>query len=443
MNKEDVLKKASQADVKYVRLCFTDIHGLIKNVEIPASKLEDALDNNVMIDGSSIDGFSRLQESDMYLHPDYDTFLVLSWENTEYGKVAMLICDVYMPNGQPFEGDPRFILKRNLKVMKEMGFGKFNIGLEPEFFLLKKDRDGNITLESNDHGGYFDLSPVDGAEHCRRDIVLELEKLGFNMEASHHEVAPGQHEINFEYDDAVEACDRLQMFKLVVKNVAKRHGLHATFMPKPKESVNGSGMHTNCSLTDQDGNNTFYDAEDKLGLSEICYHWIGGIMEHARGFTAITNPIVNSYKRLVPGYEAPCYNSWSDINRSTMIRIPASRGKQTRTEIRSVDSATNPYLAMSVILASGLDGIKNKIQCVDPVYINLYELDRESRESMGIKNLPENLKDAIKALRKDDIVQEALGKHTYQKFLDAKHDEWDRFRMSVTEWEIKTYLNNL
>lgn len=443
MNKEDVLLKAEKEGVKYIRLCFTDIHGLIKNIEIPVRKLEDALDNNVMIDGSSIDGFSRLQESDMYLFPDYDTFLILSWEDTDYGKVAMLICDVHMPDGKPFEGDPRFVLKRNLKKMREMGFGKFNIGLEPEFFLLKKNSNGDITMESNDTGGYFDLSPVDGAEHCRRDIVLELEKLKFNMEASHHEVAPGQHEINFEYDNVLEACDRLQMFKLAVKNVAKRHGLHATFMPKPLESVNGSGMHTNCSLTDKEGNNVFYDKDDKLGLSQVCYQWISGIMNHARAFTAITNPIVNSYKRLVPGYEAPCYNSWSDINRSTMIRIPAARGKQTRTEIRSVDSAANPYLAMSVILASGLDGIRKKETPVDPVYINLYEMDRESRESMGIENLPENLKDALKELSRDDIIKEALGKHVYTKFLAAKHDEWNRYRTSVSEWELRTYLKAL
>ena len=442
MNKEGLLKKADDANVKYIRLCFTDIHGMIKNVEIPVRKLKDALENEIMIDGSSIDGFTRLQESDMYLYPDLNTWLVHTWENSEYGNVASLICDVYTPNGKPFIGDPRYVLKRNLKKMKLMGFGKFNIGVEPEFFLFKK-HNGDITMDTNDAGGYFDLSPIDGAEDCRRDIVLELEKLGFNMEASHHEVAPGQHEINFEFEDALEACDKLQTFKLVVKNVAKRHGYHASFMPKPIANVNGSGMHTNCSLTTQEGENAFYDKDKPLALSDVCRYWIAGIMEHARGFTAITNPTVNSYKRLVPGYEAPCYVSWSDINRSTMIRIPASRGKQTRTEIRSVDPSANPYLAMSVILAAGLDGISKQVDPVDPVYINLYDLNRKSREKMGINNLPENLKDALKELQQDDVVVEALGEHVLEKFLAEKEEEWDRFRMSISEWELNTYLKAL
>ncbi|MFU8785831.1 MAG: type I glutamate--ammonia ligase, partial [Candidatus Izemoplasmataceae bacterium] len=395
MTKEQILKSAKEENVKYIRLIFTDIHGVIKNVEIPARSLEDALENKIMFDGSSIEGFVRIQEADMYLYPDPKTWLILSWENPVYGKVARLICDVYLPNGKPFEGDPRHVLKRNLERMRKLGFKSFNIGVEPEFFLFKLDSKGEVTLDFNDNGGYFDLAPVDGAEDCRRDIVLELEKLGFRMEASHHEVAPGQHEINFEFDDALEACDNLQTFKLVVKNVAKRHGLHATFMPKPIANINGSGMHTNCSLSDKDGNNVFFDPNEPLQLSKLAINWIAGIMKHARGFTAITNPTVNSYKRLIPGYEAPCYISWSDANRSAMIRIPAKRGRQTRTEIRSVDPSANPYLAMSVILASGLDGIENELNGVKPVYINLYELDRESRESMGIKNLPENLKDAL------------------------------------------------
>ncbi len=442
MDRKQVLESAKEANVKYIRLCFTDIHGLIKNVEIPVRKLEDALNNEIMIDGSSIEGFTRLQESDMYLYPDVKTWLIHTWENSVYGNVASLVCDVYTPDGKPFIGDPRYVLKQNLKKMKAMGFEKFNIGVEPEFFLFKKNN-GSITMEVNDTGGYFDLSPIDGAEDCRRDIVLELERLGFNMEASHHEVAPGQHEINFEFEDALEACDKLQTFKLVVKNVAKRHGYHASFMPKPLANVNGSGMHTNCSLSTKDGENAFYDKESSLGLSDVCRHWIAGIMEHARAFTAITNPTVNSYKRLVPGYEAPCYVSWSDINRSTMIRIPASRGRQTRTEIRSVDPSANPYLAMSVILASGLDGIARKLDPVDPVYINLYELNRESREEMGILNLPENLKDAMKALKKDEVIKEALGNHVLEKFFVEKEKEWDRFRMSITQWELDTYLKAL
>lgn len=438
--KDSILANAQEENVKYIRLCFTDIHGVIKNVEVPASKLEEALDNQIMFDGSSIDGFVRIQEADMYLYPDYNTWLISSWEQTTYGNVAMLICDIYLPTGEPFVGDPRGILKKNVKKMHNLGFKSFNVGLEPEFFLFKLDEKGNPTLEYNDNGSYFDLAPVDGAEDCRRDIVLELERIGFNMEASHHEVAPGQHEINFEYDNVIECSDNLQIFKLVVKNVAKRHGLHATFMPKPIAEVNGSGMHTNCSLVDQDGNNAFYDPKGEIELSDIARYWVAGIMKNARAFTAITNPTVNSYKRLVPGYEAPCYVSWSDANRSAMIRIPAKRGKATRTEIRSVDPSANPYLAMSAILASGLEGVENKLECTDRVYINLYELNRDEREAMGIENLPENLKDAIKALKRSSVIREALGEHVVEKFVAAKKKEWDDFRTSVSEWEVNKYL---
>ncbi len=439
-SKEDILRIAEEENVKYVRLCFTDINGVIKNVEIPVRILEGALDNEIMFDGSSIDGFVRIQEADMYLRPDYDTWLIHTWEQTTYGKVARLICDVYLPDGTPFAGDPRQVLKKNLEKMHKLGYSKFNIGLEPEFFLFKLDDKGQPTLEFNDDGGYFDLAPVDGAEDCRRDIVLELEKIGFNMEASHHEVAPGQHEINFEFENALEGCDKLQTFKLVVKNVAKRHGLHATFMPKPLSEINGSGMHTNCSLTDKDGNNAFADPKGEIGLSKTALYWIAGIMKNARAFTAVTNPTVNSYKRLIPGYEAPCYVSWSDANRSAMIRIPAKRGRATRTEIRSVDPSANPYLAMSAILASGLEGVEKKLECKERVYINLYELDRVEREALGIENLPENLKDALKELKRNDTVQEALGAHVVDKFVEAKTKEWDDFRTSVTEWEIKKYL---
>ena len=439
-SKEEILKNAVEENVKYIRLMFTDIHGVIKNVEIPARSLEDALNNEIMFDGSSIDGFVRIQEADMYLRPDLDSWLLLSWEQTTYGKVARLICDIYLPDGEPFTGDPRYVLKRNLRKMRKLGFKSFNIGVEPEFFLFKLDERGEPTLEYNDNGGYFDLAPLDGAEDCRRDIVLELEKIGFRMEASHHEVAPGQHEINFKFESALEACDSLQTFKLVVKNIAKRHGLHASFMPKPIAAVNGSGMHTNCSLTNQDGSNAFDDPSGEIGLSKIAFQWIAGIMENARAFTAITNPIVNSYKRLVPGYEAPCYISWSDANRSSMIRIPAKRGKATRTEIRSVDSSANPYLAMSAILASGLEGIEKEMECTEPVYLNLYKLSRKEREAMGIDNLPENLKDAIKELQSSEVIKEALGEHVVKRYVTSKQKEWDEFRKSVSDWEIKKYL---
>ena len=435
-----ILENARDENVKYVRLMFTDLMGTIKNVEVPVSQLETALDGKVMFDGSSIEGFVRIQEADMFLKPDFNSWLILSWEKTTYGKVARLICDVYKTDGTPFEGDPRTILRRNLAKMKDLEFSSFNVGVEPEFFLFKLDEKGEPTLEFNDRGGYFDLAPIDGAEDCRRDIVLELEKVGYEVEASHHEVAQGQHEINFKYANALELCDKLQTFKLIVKTIAKRHGLHATFMPKPIAKINGSGMHVNCSLFDNEGNNVFNDPNGELGLSEIARNWIAGIMKHARSFTAITNPSVNSYKRLIPGYEAPCYVSWSDANRSAMIRIPASRGVGTRTEIRSVDPSTNPYLALSVILSAGLDGVVNKLASVDPVYLNLYELSREQRESMGILNLPGTLKDAVKELKKSDFMKESLGQHAFEKFIQAKTKEWNDYRVAVHDWEIKRYL---
>ncbi|MDF2699078.1 MAG: glnA [Haloplasmataceae bacterium] len=442
-SREDIIRIVKEENVKYIRMCFTDINGVIKNVELPERQLVKALNGEIMFDGSSIEGFVRIQEADMFLKPDLDTFLIHHWEETTYGKVARFICDVYKTDGTPFPGDPRGNLKRITKRMENLGFSGFNIGVEPEFFLFKLDEKGKPTLEFNDLGGYFDLSPIDGAEDCRRDIVLELEKLGFKMEVSHHEVATGQHEINFQYANVLEACDNIQTFKLVVKNVAKRHGLHATFMPKPIASINGSGMHTNCSLTDVDGNNAFFDPNGALKLSDTCRKWIAGIMAHAIGFTAVTNPTVNSYKRLVPGYEAPSYVSWSDANRSAMIRIPASRGLSTRTEIRSVDPSANPYLAMAVILASGLDGIERNLEAVPPIYLNLYIMNNGERKSQGIVSLPESLKDAIIELGKDEVVKEALGEHIYEKFVEGKLLEWDSFRMYVTDWDIKTYLSVL
>ena len=440
MTKKQIFEDAKNNQVKYIRLCFTDIHGIIKNVEIPVEGLEEALDNNVMFDGSSIEGFARIEETDMYLYPDYNTWLVLPWENTAYGNVARLICDVHKGNGEPFEGDPRVNLKKNLAYMQSKGFAKLRIGVEPEFFLFQRDNDGEITLEFNDRGGYFDLGPVDAGEDCRRDIVFELQKLGFKMEASHHEVSPSQHEINFEFNDALEAADQLQTFKLVVRNVAKRHNLHATFMPKPIEGVNGSGMHMNCSIADEEGNNVFNDTSTEDGMSKIAKGWIGGILKHARGFTAITNPIVNSYKRLIPGFEAPTYISWSDSNRSVMIRIPIGRGKKTRTEVRSVDATANPYLAIAVILRSGLDGIESDLTNTEPIRMNLYAMDRKTREDMSIKNLPGNLKDALKELNNDTVVQEALGNHIYEKFLIVKESEWEDYRGRVSEWERDMYL---
>ncbi len=438
--KETILRIAKEENVRYIRLMFTDIMGTIKSVEIPVGQLETALDGKVMFDGSSIEGFVRIMEADMYLKPDYNTWLILSWEETSYGKVARLICDIYTPDGKPSSVDPRSNLKRIAKKMEKLGFSTFNIGFEPEFFLFKLDDSGEITMDVMDTGGYFDLSPIDGSEDCRRDIVLELERIGFTIEASHHEVAPGQNEINFEFSNVIEACDNVQTFKLVVKNIARRHGLHATFMPKPLPNINGSGMHTNCSLTDMNGKNAFYDSNDPQGLSLVCRQWLTGLLTHARSFCAITNPTVNSFKRLVPGYEAPCYVSWSEHNRSVMIRIPDTRGKTTRTEIRSVDTSANPYLAIAVILAAGLDGIENNLPLIDSVNENLFELTPEERAKLGVKNLPDNLKEAIDILKESKLMKEALGEHIFKKFIDLKSEEWDSFRKTVTKWEINRYM---
>jgi len=437
--KEDILRLAKEENVRYIRLQFTDLMGVIKNVEIPLSQLPKALDNKMMFDGSSIEGFVRIEESDMYLVPDLDTWVVFPW-GTEHGKVARLICDVYMPDGSPFEGDPRQILKRVLKEAEEMGFTAFNVGPEPEFFLFKLDEKGEPSLDLNDQGGYFDFAPLDLGENCRRDIVLTLEKMGFEIEASHHEVAPGQHEIDFKYANALQAADQILTFKLVVKTIARQHGLHATFMPKPLFGVNGSGMHAHQSLFRGD-ENAFYDESDELGLSETAKYYLAGILRHARGFAAITNPLVNSYKRLVPGYEAPCYVAWSAKNRSPLVRIPASRGLSTRIEVRNPDPAANPYLALAVMLKAGLDGIKNKLELPPAVDRNIYVMSEADREANGIESLPATLKEAIECLKNDPVICEALGEHALIHFIEAKEIEWDMFRTRVHEWEREQYMN--
>jgi glutamine synthetase len=436
--KDDIFRLANEENVKFIRLQFTDILGTIKNVEIPVSQLEKALSNKMMFDGSSIEGFVRIEESDMYLFPDLNTWVVFPW-TAEKGKVARLICDIHNADGTPFEGDPRNNLKRVLKEMEELGFTNFNLGPEPEFFLFKLDEKGEPTLELNDNGGYFDLAPTDLGENCRRDIVLELEEMGFEIEASHHEVAPGQHEIDFKYEDALTACDEIQTFKLVVKTIARKHGLHATFMPKPLFGVAGSGMHCNLSLF-KGGENAFFDQNADLQLSENARHFIAGILKHAPNFTAVTNPTVNSYKRLVPGYEAPCYVAWSAQNRSPLVRIPASRGLSTRVEVRSVDPAANPYMAMAVLLAAGLDGIKNKLTPPAPVDRNIYVMNKEERNEAGIVDLPPTLSLALDMLKQDEVLIKALGGHLFEHFIEAKEIEWDMFRTQVHPWEREQYL---
>ncbi|EEL86734.1 type I glutamate--ammonia ligase [Bacillus cereus] len=437
--KEDIFRLAEEENVKYVRLQFTDLLGVIKNVEIPVRQLTKALDNKMMFDGSSIEGFVRIEESDMYLYPDLDTWVIFPW-TAEKGKVARLICDIYNADGTPFDGDPRNNLKRVLKEMEALGFSDFNLGPEPEFFLFKVDEKGNPTLELNDNGGYFDLAPMDLGENCRRDIVLELEEMGFEIEASHHEVAPGQHEIDFKYASAIRSCDDIQTFKLVVKTIARKHGLHATFMPKPLYGVNGSGMHCNLSLF-KNGENVFFDQNGDLQLSDDARHFIAGILKHAPAFTAVANPTVNSYKRLVPGYEAPCYVAWSAQNRSPLVRIPASRGISTRVEVRSVDPAANPYLVMATLLAAGLDGIKNKLTPPAAVDRNIYVMTKEEREEAGIVDLPATLAQALVTLQSNEIVCGALGDHLLEHFIEAKEIEWDIFRTQVHQWERDQYMS--
>jgi glutamine synthetase len=435
--KEDILKISKAENVRFIRLQFTDLLGTVKNVEIPVSQLEKALDNKMMFDGSSIEGYVRIEESDMYLYPDYNTWVIFPWV-TE-GKVARLICDIYLPDGRPFPGDPRGILKKALKQAEELGYTAMNVGPEPEFFLFKTDEKGNPTTELNDQGGYFDLAPMDLGENCRREIVITLEEMGFEVEASHHEVAPGQHEIDFKYADAIKAADQIQTFKLVVKTIAREYGLHATFMPKPLFGMNGSGMHCHQSLFNG-SENMFNDESDKLGLSNTARQYMAGVLRHARSFAAITNPTVNSYKRLVPGYEAPVYVAWSASNRSPMVRVPASRGLSTRIEVRNPDPAANPYLALAVMLAAGLDGIKNKMQLPPPTDRNIYVMSEEEREEQGISSLPGDLKSALEELIRNDVICEALGDHALAHFYELKEIEWDIFRTQVHQWERDQYL---
>ena len=436
--KDDIFRMVEEEDVEFIRLQFTDIFGTLKNIAITSSQLEKALDNKCMFDGSSVEGFVRIEESDMYLYPDYDTFEIFPWR-PQQGKVARLICDVYTPDGKPFEGDPRWILKKTIKEANEMGY-RFDVGPECEFFLFHTDDNGLPTTLSHEKAGYFDLGPNDLGENIRRDMVLTLEDMGFEIEASHHEVAPAQHEIDFKYDEALKTADNIQTFKMTVKTIAKRHGLYATFMPKPKFGISGSGMHINMSLATEEGKNIFADENGKIGLSDDAYHFIAGIMKHARGMSAITNPLVNSYKRLVPGYEAPVYIAWSAKNRSPLIRIPASRGNGTRVELRNPDPTANPYLVLALCLAAGLDGIKNKIEVPKSVDCNIYEMTPGERRAAGIENMPADLKEAVDCLVADEFLCSVLGEHITTKYVEAKMKEWENYTTRVSQWEIDEYL---
>lgn len=437
-SKEDITRIVKEENVKFIRLQFTDMFGTFKNVDITDSQLEKTLNNEIMFDGSSIEGFVRIEESDMYLRPDLNTFMILPWGFNQ-GKIARFICDVYNPDGTPFEGDPRYVLKRALKEASDMGYAAFNVGPECEFFLFLTDEKGDATINTQDNAGYFDLAPVDLGESARRDMVMALQDMGFEIEASHHEVAPGQHEIDFKYADALTTADNIMTFKMVVKVIAQRHGLHATFMPKPIFGINGSGMHTNMSLFKRD-ENAFYDPNGELQLSQDAYYFIGGLIKHIREISAITNPLVNSYKRLVPDYEAPVYIAWSARNRSPLIRIPAKRGVGTRAELRSPDPSANPYLALAACLAAGLEGIKNKIQPPAPIDKNIFAMTKVERLKEGIANLPGSLEEAVKELENSILARKILGEHIFNTYVDAKHIEWDKYRTKVFQWELDEYL---
>ena len=439
--KQKILNIAETEDVEFIRLQFTDLFCTLKNVAITKSQLAKALDNKIMFDGSSIEGFARIEESDMYLYPDYNTFEILPFRPHQ-GKVARMICDVYKPDGTQLENDPRYILKKVIKEADDMGY-KFNVGPECEFFLFHIDDNGNPTTISHENASYFDLGPTDLGENARRDMVLNLEEMGFEVEASHHEVAPAQHEIDFKYGEALETADRIMTYKLTVKTIAKRHGLYASFMPKPKYGMCGSGMHINMSLWDKEGNNIFANADDKNGLSKEAYSFIAGLMEHMTAMTAITNPIVNSYKRLVPGYEAPTYIAWSATNRSPLIRVPASRGTGTRVELRCPDCACNPYLAIAVCLAAGLDGIKRGLTPKESVQKDIFTMTDSEREDAGITNLPKNLYEAVRHMRKSTFMKEVLGEEVFTKYVNAKEEEWMEYTSQVTDWEINRYLDRI
>ncbi|MBS7315396.1 MAG: type I glutamate--ammonia ligase [Clostridiaceae bacterium] len=436
-SKEDIIRLVKEQDIEFIRMQFTDIFGQLKNVAITKSQIEKAVNNQIMIDGSSIEGFVRIQESDQYLYPDLSSFQVLPWR-PQYGKVARFICDVYNPDGTPFVGDPRGVLQRVLKKAADMGYS-FNVGPECEFFLFQTDSEGKPTTQTNDEAGYFDLGPLDHGEGTRREICLALEAMGFEIEASHHEVAAGQHEIDFKYDEALPAADNIMTFKLAVKTLAQKNGLHATFMPKPIFGVNGSGMHTNMSLF-QNGKNVFYDPSDARGLSKEAYSFIAGLLAHVRGMTAITNPLVNSYKRLVPGYEAPCYLAWSASNRSALIRIPAARGQSTRVELRCPDPSCNPYLALAVCLAAGLDGIERGLTPPDEITENIFAMDDAARAAAGIASLPGSLAEALEALKADPLMRETLGEHVFTQYVAGKEKEWDEYRTQVSDWECRKYI---
>ena len=438
--KEDIFRIVEEEDVAFIRLQFCDIFGVPKNIAIAASQLESALNNECMFDGVSVEGFVRSDESDMYLYPDLDSFEIYPWR-PQSGKVARMFCDVYTVDRKPFSGDPRNVLKQVVERAEKLGI-RFKVNPEPEFFLFDYDDEGQPTTKTKEKGGYFDVAPADQGENVRRDIILNLEEMGFDISSSHHEIAPAQHEIDFKAEDAERTADMIMTFRMAVKTIAKKHGLYATFLPKPTEGISGSGMHINIQAEDKNGNNLFATGDGEV-ISDTARSFIAGVLSHVKGMTLVTNPLVNSYKRLVPGYDAPVSISWSSssANRSALIRIPSYRGNGTRIELRNPDATCNPYLAIALILAAGIEGIEKKMTPPEELGENLAHATFEQLRESGTEILPMTLGEAIHAYEQDDFVKEILGESIYNKFLDAKRAEWKDFRTCVTQWEIKRYLN--
>ena len=432
-----ILKRLEEDKVKSVLLQFSDLEGKPKNVAIPTKRMEKALTDGISFDGSSIQGFARLEESDMLLKPEADTYQIIPWSDSEY-RVARFICDVYTTHGDPFTGDPRYILRNEMAKAKEKGY-LFNVGPEMEFFLFRRDEKGHATVNLQDHASYFDQTPTDLGEDVRRDLVTQLSEMGFNIEASHHEVAPSQHEIDFTYGDALSMADKVVTFKFAAKTLALKRGLHATFMPKPIYGINGSGMHVNCSLM-KDGRNAFFDPDGEYQLSDIARYFIGGLLKHIDGITRIANPTINSYKRLIPGYEAPVYVGWSAMNRSALIRVPSARGKSTRAELRSPDPTCNPYLTFAAMLAAGMEGITQKIEPPSGIDENIFQMTQAEREEKGIRCLPWSLQESNTALLKDELICGVLGEHVVNQIKRIAELEWSDFSRSITDWEINRYL---
>ncbi|MCI8404921.1 MAG: type I glutamate--ammonia ligase [Clostridia bacterium] len=438
LTKKDILNLVEEEDVRFIRLQFTDMTGAMRNLAITESRLDEALDNLCMFDGSSIKGFASVEESDLYLHPDNDTFAIFPWRPHQ-GKVARLICDIYKPDGTRLESDPRYVLQKAVKEAEEMGY-TFEIEPECEFFLFNTDERGNPTIQPHDNAGYFDLAPLDNGENCRREICLTLEEMGYTIVTSHHEKAPGQHEITFRGSDAVKTADRLVTFRTVVKTIAKRSGLHATFMPKPIAGQSGSGLHLTMSLK-KDGKNVFYNGDNSERLSDEAYRFIAGLLKYTPDMACITNPTVNSYKRFTPGYEAPCYISWSEKNRSLLVRVPSSKVRDTvRVELRSPDPTANPYLAIAACLKAGLLGIKNNEDLPPSIDVNIYNLSEKERDALGIKNLPISLNEAIRIGRQSEFLNDLLGNEFASSYFEAKEQEYNEYRQTINQWEIEKYL---